>query len=256
VAIPDIALLGWYIRFRRSGIFSARSPSPSLNINSHDQIQAQGACHHAPQGPAHCRPSLQLRGFFPEHARAACDPGETPTPFNVIGPIVDTPSNLEVNWEGTDVDNGQYCFDIANPALVNWRIISAVISDGPGGQGGGEPWMIDFVVQHLIGPHPEDINPGLPLALSIPAFDYTSSGVGVGSVSGSIVHPTTTSPHGDSYRLSYDYYVSNPPFPQKNLKLKLTGVHQVPGPLPVLGVGVSFGLMRRMRSRIKSASLA
>lgn len=157
--------------------------------------------------------------------------------------ITDTNTNLVVDWRGKDLDNGLYDHIFQIPALVNWVINAATITY-PTGKGGGEPWNITVEAQHISQPHPgsDGGGPGNIATLTLFPFDYTNY-----PSNGVIALSEKHGDHSDRYTLGYIYKFNS------DLDITLTGVHQVPSPLPLAGAISAFGFSRKLRNRIKNA---
>jgi hypothetical protein len=174
---------------------------------------------------------------------AVAQPAQAITPINVVSIHQDDWKHLLVEWEGSNLDNGNYDAEFEIPNLVNWAI-GDIVESTPAG---GGLWNFAFKdVRHVTNPHDgEHDAPGVNMDFSL---DY-SGGFQTGSQSRGVVHPGPPNDR-DYYWLTYAYGNPDPLGPRNsNLTVTLRG-HHVPAPLPILGVGAVYSYSRRMRRRI------
>lgn len=174
---------------------------------------------------------------------AVAQPAQAITPINVVSIHQDDWKNLLVEWEGSNLDNGNYDAEFEIPNLVNWAI-GDIVESTPAG---GGLWNFAFNgVRHVTNPDPgEQDAPAVDMDFSL---DY-SGGFQTGTQFRKVSHPGPPG-HPDSYWLSYAYGNPDPlGVPNSDLHVTLRAQH-APAPLPILGVGAVYSYSRRMRRRI------
>jgi hypothetical protein len=168
------------------------------------------------------------------------------TPINVVN-VVDTATALEITWRGLNLDNGSYDAQFEVPTLTNWAI-GDITEATPAG---GNPWTFSFQqIRHVTNPHPGECC-ALPVSFAF-NIDYPG-GFQADVLDQSVSHPGPEN-HFDHYQLIYSYGNADPLGGRNsNLVVTLNATHNVPGPLPILGLGAVFGYSRKLRTRIKDA---
>ena len=102
-------------------------------------------------------------------------------------------------------------------------------------------------ITHKLGPHPDDGfgSPAQFTASWSPPFDPSA---GIDNIK---VHPTNS--HIDIYTASLQGTTSGIGSDIGTYNFTATGIHDVPGPLPILGLGAAFGYSRKLRKLLKSS---
>ena len=161
--------------------------------------------------------------------------------------IEDTSFRLRIDWFGANLNNGLYDIQFQMPTLVHWSIGDISVTT----PGGGSPWSFAFNnVRHVTNPHLGETD-ALSISSDIFIINYTG-GYQTGGWGGSVLHPGHGR-HLDFYNLSYAYGNPLGSPPNSNLAVTLLGIHPVPGPLPILGVGAVLGFSRKLRKRINAS---
>ncbi len=162
------------------------------------------------------------------------------------------------------ITNGEFNFD---DGLSGWTLLSGSVSTGFIGTNGNPPGSfanrnIDSVAAFLF--QPVSATPGSVYTVS---FDFQDFGIGnddfrVSFGNQNLVNGVPNPGSGEFATYTFTGLVSssNSPF------LTFSGfdndqawfvdnvfVHEVPGPLPVLGVAAAFGYSRKLRSRLQAA---
>jgi hypothetical protein len=112
--------------------------------------------------------------------------------------------------------------------------------------------VIGLKATHISKPHPSDI---LPASIFDDKLKAIIPDYGKESIASNISFLSHPSLHEDLYAWSVSIQndVQVPPKSISIFQVTLAAAH-VPGPAPILGLGVAFGYTRKLRQRIKTAN--